>query len=149
MPSLLLSCNLGFWLSWHCCPSAFTAQRRWLPDTVACVGEGATFKPACKLYRMVAMTTGSTATPVPGRRCAHSSHFEKKILGFFFGKPGNPQSFYLSAPSDMRKRHRQGYYQLLLPDRMSELHGAGFTPTADVKQDIKMQKFRLIALTAC
>lgn len=39
----------------------------------------------------------------------------------------------------MRKRHRQGYYQLLLPDPMSELHGAGFTPIADVKQDIKMQ----------
>lgn len=87
-------------------------HRRWLPDTVACVGEGATFKPACKFYSMVAMTTGSTKTPVPGRRCAHSSHFEKRDPGIFFGKPGNPQSFYLSATSDMRKRHRQGYYQL-------------------------------------
>lgn len=60
-------------------------HRRWLPDTVACVGEGATFKPACKLYSMVAMTTGSTKTPVPGRRCAHSSHFEKRDPGIFLG----------------------------------------------------------------
>lgn len=149
MPSLLLSCNLWFWLSWHCCPSAFTAQRRWLPDTVACVGEGATFKPACKLYRMVAMTTGSTETPVPGRRCAHSSHFEKKILGIFFWKAGQPAEFL----PQRSQRHEEAPPSGLLSAVTAWPHvwapRCRFYTHSWCKARHQDAKFRLIALTAC